>query len=328
MLSSDWLSAHFFRGHGLGNDYLVFEALGPTSSQGALGWARSADSVRAVCSRGRGEGSDGIVVLLDRTPADGIFPLAMFNPDGSAFERSGNGLRVLGAYLLEEGLIALQPDGSSLPFHVRTGGDVIRMVRHGDVDRGVHDLEVSMGRADVDAPKGRSLEHPTLGELCYIPVRTGNPHAVLFRQAGAGDEPDAVLSELDGPGLRERGPFVAGHPAIPGGTNVQWASVLSPQHVVAGIWERGVGRTTASGTSACAIAVAGVATGRLQPGQIEVRTVGGVLYVKVSPTLDVTLRGPVQSVARGILTSGFIDGVSGSHSREEDEPPKQEDEVG
>jgi diaminopimelate epimerase len=66
-------------------------------------------------------GSDGIVVLLERDPADGIFPLAMFNPDGSAFERSGNGLRVLGAYLLEEGLVPVAEDGSSASFFVRTG---------------------------------------------------------------------------------------------------------------------------------------------------------------------------------------------------------------
>jgi diaminopimelate epimerase len=310
MTLSDWLSPHFFLGHGLGNDYLVFEAVqGTDGVPGA--WPRLDETVRAVCARGSGLGSDGIVVLLDRHPTDGIFPLAMFNPDGSAFERSGNGLRVLGAYLLEEGLIPILPNGSSAPFRVQTGGDVVEMVRHGPAARGCHDIEVEMGQAQVAAAEGRTLEHPTLGPITYIPVRTGNPHAVMFDDAPRpekGATPAAVmhaLARLDGPELAVRGGFVAVHPSIPGGTNVQWAQVLGPDRVVAGIWERGVGRTPASGTSACAIAVAGVASGRLSPGTIEVRTAGGTLWATVTPRLEVTLRGPVQSVARGTLTEGF-----------------------
>jgi diaminopimelate epimerase len=274
-------------------------------------WPRSDETVQAVCSRGSGLGSDGIVVLMDRDPSDGIYPLAMFNPDGSAFERSGNGLRVLGAYLLEEGLIPILHDGSSAPFLVRTGGDVVQMVRHGPADRGRHDIEVDMGQAQVPAPEGRTLEHPTLGPVTFVPVRTGNPHAVMFDDAGHEDDganpsaSAAALARLDGPELAVRGGFLAVHPSIPGGTNVQWAQVLGPDRVAAGIWERGVGRTPASGTSACAIAVAGVASGRLAPGKIEVCTAGGTLWATVTPGLEVTLRGPVQSVARGTLTEGF-----------------------
>jgi diaminopimelate epimerase len=301
----DRLSTGFFLAHGLGNDYLVFEALNGPEDREASGWIRSEASVRAVCARGAGLGSDGIVVLMDRNPPDGIFPLAMYNPDGSAFERSGNGLRVLGAYLLEEGLVALQSGGSSDPFQVRTGGDVIRMVCHGPAREGVHDVEVTMGQAHVEAPGGRVVEHPSLGAIRYIPIRTGNPHAVIFDDGDPEESAEEALAKLDGPELRVRGRFVAEHPSIPSGTNVQWARICSPNRVVAGIWERGVGRTPASGTSACAIAVAGVATGRLVPGTIEVRTAGGTLQIGVTSALDVTLRGPVQSVARGALTPGF-----------------------
>ena len=96
----------FFKGHGLGNDYLVFEA--------GDDWVLDAEGIIAVCDRWRGPGSDGIVLLLDR--ASRPFSLRMFNPDGSEFERSGNGLRILAAYLAREGLVGDEP------FDVSVGG--------------------------------------------------------------------------------------------------------------------------------------------------------------------------------------------------------------
>jgi diaminopimelate epimerase len=67
------------------------------------------------------------------------------------------------------------------------------------------------------------------------------------------------------------------------------------------IWERGVGRTSASGTSSCAVAVASVVEGRVQPGTIDVEMPGGILQVTVSEGLDVVLRGPVEAVMDGVL---------------------------
>jgi len=73
------------------------------------------------------------------------------------------------------------------------------------------------------------------------------------------------------------------------------------------IWERGVGKTSASGTSSCAVAAAAVHEGRVEPGEILVLMEGGSLRVTVTPELDITLRGPVQEVARGVLTPGFLE---------------------
>ncbi|MCH7553940.1 MAG: hypothetical protein IIC82_08090, partial [Chloroflexi bacterium] len=86
-------AAGFFKGHGLGNDYIVVEE--------GDAWPLSDAAIRAVCDRWRGPGSDGIVVLL--RSAGPPYLLRMFNPDGSEFERSGNGLRILAAYLASLG---------------------------------------------------------------------------------------------------------------------------------------------------------------------------------------------------------------------------------
>ncbi len=288
----------FYRAHGLGNDYLVFEG---REGDGAQGWPVRPEAVRAVCHRLTGVGSDGIVVLMDAEPApDAPFPLRMFNPDGSEFERSGNGLRILAAYLHRSGRVG------QAPFQVRSGGSLIRMQVHDVTREGRFDISVEMGRARVspdsvglqerepEADALPALKHPELGAVVFQPVSVGNPHAVVFGQ------------DLSTETLHALGPFLSSHPAFARGTNVQLARVAGPGRVEIAIWERGVGPTTASGTSSCAAAVAAVRQGRLEPGPIQVIMEGGTLKVTVSPSLDVVLRGPVQEVVRGELLPGFV----------------------
>jgi diaminopimelate epimerase len=150
------------------------------------------------------------------------------------------------------------------------------------------------------------VDHPDLGPVDFVPVWVGNPHAVVFV-----DDPS---EELDGPLLRSIGPLLSTHPGFERGTNVQLARVVkgvgAPPAVEIGIWERGVGRTPASGTSSCAATVAAVVSGRLDPAVAnrgaQVHMPGGVLAVRVGPDLSVTLRGPVQEVGTGRLAPGFM----------------------
>lgn len=308
------LSASFYKAHGLGNDYLVFEE--------GDDWLASPENVRLVCDRHRGVGSDGIVVLLASEPDDGmaggayeagvsegarqstpgeallVAPtrarLRMFNPDGGEFERSGNGLRILASYLMRS-----DPDVREMD--VEVAGSWVRMVGHGQ-EAGVYDISVDMGRAltgpsavEMDAAALDADGHlagPDGGALRVAPVSVGNPHAVVLCT-------DA--SELTEERLALVGPFVAEHPAFEHGTNVQLALPDDDARCRALIWERGVGRTSASGTSACAVAVALVSTGAMMPGEISVRMPGGVLRVRVTPELDVVLRGPVEEVMEGRL---------------------------
>ena len=279
--------AGFYKGHGLGNDYLIFEE--------GNAWVLTPRAVERVCDFHRGPGSDGIVILLaDRS--GGIFRLRMFNPDGSEFERSGNGLRVLGSYLARCRYV------DDRPFTVEVGGDRVTMTVHST--RGaVHDISAEMGKAQtgpaaveldpgaLDA-QGR-LPGPDGEPLDITPVRIGNPHVVVWREA-----PDDVE-------LRRIGPFVATHPSIARGTNVQLAKVVGPADCRILIWERGVGRTSASGTSSCAVATAAVARGLVRPGQVAIHMDGGDLHVHVSRELDIVLRGPVEEVYEGGLTDAF-----------------------
>lgn len=281
--------AGFFKGHGLGNDYLVF----PLGNE----WAASPEAVRVVCDRWRGVGADGVV--LHSPPEERPWRLRMFNPDGSEFERSGNGLRVFAAFAASRGWIAGEG------FAVEVGGDRIRMRVEEHLSGGLYDVSVEMGRASVDPAdaglargwEGKPLPHPAAGTLDVTLVSVGNPHCVVFTD----DLSDASLSLL--------GPFLTAHDAFSAGVNVQLVRPVSRGSIEIAIWERGVGRTLASGTSSCAAAVAAAARGVVDHGDVEVRMDGGTLQVSVSAELEVVLRGPVQEVARGRLSDGFLDAL-------------------
>ena len=280
----------FFKGHGLGNDYLVFPF--------GEGWPASPEAVRAVCDRWRGVGADGIV-LHSPPGARRPWRLRMYNPDGSEFERSGNGLRVFAACAASQGWVG---DES---FAVEVGGDRIHMRVEERLAGGVYDVSVEMGPASLDpadagvAPDwtSRPLAHPVHGPLDCTPVSIGNPHCVVFTD----DLSDAALSRV--------GPLLTAHEAFPAGVNVQLARPVSSGCIEIAIWERGVGRTQASGTSSCAAAVAAASRGAVDYGEVEVRMEGGTLQVGVSRELDVVLRGPVQEVVRGRLTEGFVEAL-------------------
>ncbi|MDH5758535.1 MAG: diaminopimelate epimerase [Gemmatimonadota bacterium] len=283
----------YYKGHGLGNDYLVFEE-GP-------GWRLSPGSVEAVCDRWTGVGSDGIVILTaDRT--GGVFRLRMFNPDGSEFERSGNGLRVLGSHLVRKGWVG------SDPFVVEVGGDRVVMTVHG-VEDGVHDISVAMGRATTGPAAvamdpgalgpGGTMEGPDGRVLEVVPVSVGNPHVVVWME----DPGKEDLSLI--------GPWLATHPSLAGGTNVQLACSTAAGACRILIWERGVGPTSASGTSSCAAAVSAVARGEMVAGEIRVLMPGGEFLVTVTEELDVVLRGPVAETCEGSLTPGFLTRLDG-----------------
>lgn len=338
------VASRFFKAHGQGNDYLVFDE-GP-------GPALSPALVRRICSRRRGVGADGVVVVEAAAPG-AVAGLRMFNPDGGEFERSGNGLRIAGVYLRREGR---SPRGS-FPVVVggsASGGDRVVLEVDGPGADGTWDVRVEMGRADF--PEGPPFVAPgrvrkggrvVLGlgrralpgsgpsrrepgreprreqearlELEAVPVAVGNPHAVIFGDAPWGGDEVGRL-----------GPLVSAHEAFPEGTNVQFAWVPErgraagdgirapaeaseeaaggPQEgaVSVAIWERGVGRTESSGTSACAAAVAAVREGMLPPGPVRVEMEGGAMEVEVGADWAVRLRGPVEEVCVGELSETFL----------------------
>jgi len=285
----------FFKGHGLGNDYI---ALDPDE----LDFKLTPGRIRALCDRHEGVGGDGVLALVPSARTD--FGLRIFNPDGSEAEKSGNGLRIFARFLHATRRTRRRR------FTVETrGGDVelaLDLDQHGDV----HHVTAAMGRASFrpgDLPCTLEVE-----ELIEQPIRVGsrtlrftgvsvgNPHCVVFRPA------DRSFSQRD---LRTIGPTLETHRIFPRFTNVQLAVPAGARELSVLIWERGAGETQASGSSACAAAAAGVRLG-LVKSPVKVRMPGGSLRIEVGDDFDVTLAGPVAEVARGQLAASFVRGLA------------------
>jgi len=279
--------AGFVRGHGLGNDYLVMD-------EADLDFPLAQASIRWICHRNWGVGSDGILLRTPSSTAD--VGLRIFNPDGSEAEKSGNGLRIFAKYLWERGGLR------NSPLRIETKGGLVEAVCH-LADGRVTGVTVEMGRATFRAPEipmnGPDREVVAVplqvGERAFTVtcVSVGNPHCVVF------------TDRLDDGETRAWGPRIETHPAFPNRTNVQFARVLRRDRAEIRIWERGAGYTLASGSSACAVAAAAVRNG-FTDGALTIAMPGGELHIEVRPDFSIRLRGPVAEVCVGELSPDFL----------------------
>lgn len=187
-------------------------------------------------------GTDGAVEVLSVEGGD-IF-VGIVNPDGSRAEMSGNGTRIAAAWLMSR-------DGSPRA-RVHVGPRTVEVRRTGD----------GLYESDLGPVEGGEPELVDGIELTRVSV--GNPHAVVL------GDPNQI---------GELGKRLEKHPRFPEGTNVQVARVDGPGEVTARVWERGVGETQASGTSAAAVAAATHRNGEVvvhfPGGDLQVRLAGG-----------------------------------------------------
>jgi diaminopimelate epimerase len=198
-------------------------------------------------------GLDG-AIEVESVDGDEI-TVAVVNPDGSHAEMSGNGTRIAGAWLMER-------TGHD-EARVRVGPRVVVVRRAGD---GLYASD--LGEVDV-------FDGERVADFDVVPVSVGNPHAVVV-----GDPADILLI----------GPMLETHPRFPERTNVQVVRIDAPGEVTARVWERGVGETTASGSSAVAVAAA-----THGEGEVVVHFPGGDLRVRIEKG-RATLTGPAERV--------------------------------
>jgi diaminopimelate epimerase len=184
--------------------------------------------------------ADGILEVV--TVEGDCAEIVVWNPDGSTAELSGNGTRIAARWLAER--------NGATEVSVRVGPrEVKARLLGGDL------VEQELGAVEVGEP-----EH--IAGFVVTPVSVGNPHAVVL-----GDPDD----------LPSIGPLLEVHPRFPERTNVQVARIDAPGEVTARVWERGVGETASSGTSAVAVAAA-----THQGGEVTVRFPGGPLQVRLA----------------------------------------------
>lgn len=227
------------------------------------------ERARELCDPEAGIGSDGVleVLAVDGPHAE----VLVWNPDGSTAELSGNGARIAARWLAERAGV------SEVSLRVGTR-DVTARILDGD------DVRLEVGTVEVG-----EIESLEVGaELVEVtPVSVGNPHAV-------------VRAEPDHETLLRLGSALETHDRFPDRTNVQLVRVDGAHELTVRVWERGVGETQASGTSAVAAAAAAVAN-RWAESPVTVRMLGGDLLVELDAESRASLTGPVTYVYSGEL---------------------------
>jgi len=257
------MTLRFEKWQGLGNDFVVVdEVVAP-------------ERAVTICDRRFGVGGDGVLcVVADAGGGTASARMIVLNADGSRPEMCGNGLRCVVGHLAEAmggqgGELVVATDAGDKRCHYRRGEQA-------------YEVSVAMGRASL----GERLPFSHDGKAwSFAAVDMGNPHAVSFD-----DHEDADLDGV-GPALEQ---------ARAGGVNVELCRVVDGAIEVL-VWERGVGRTLACGTGACAVAVAACEAGLVPyDASVEVRLPGGPLRITVaSQDRAVTMVGPAVRVFVG-----------------------------
>ncbi|MBZ6380066.1 diaminopimelate epimerase [Pacificimonas flava] len=254
----------FIKMHGLGNDFVVFDARDDEFSL-------SADQVRAVADRRTGVGCDQLFVMEPSDKAD-VF-MRIYNADGSEVAACGNGARCI-ARLVGDGreTVRIETLAGLIEGRADGAGAALDM---GAPKLGWQEIPLAYAMDTLEMPVGWGmLERP-------VGVNMGNPHAVFF------------VERLDDVPITELGPEIETDPLFPEKVNVGVAEVLAPDAVRLKVWERGAGLTQACGTGACAAAVAAMRR-KLTERKVTVHLPGGALEIEWREDGHVLMTGPAE----------------------------------
>jgi diaminopimelate epimerase len=273
---------------GLGNDYLIYD---PNKAGDGLTNAH----IQLVCNRNFGLGSDGI--LVGPLFTDGKISVRIFNPDGSEAEKSGNGIMIFSKYLKDEGYVT----GTTVTIGT-VGGDVT--VEY--LDARAETMRVNMGRVSfwsdevpvvgdrrevVDEPM--QFKNKTLNVTC---LTTGIPHCIVPMENISRD----LVCDL--------GQRIECASQFPKRINVDLMQVIDRSNLAIESFERGVGYTLSSGSSACAAAAAAYKLG-LADASVTVHMPGGAMSAHCNEDGTVSIVGYVRAVCEMTMTEQDINSL-------------------
>ncbi len=269
---------NFTKMHGLGNDFVVFDAT-------ARPIELSPEQIRFLAERRFGVGCDQVLLVEPPRCAGTDFYYRIFNADGSEVGQCGNGARCFARFVREQGL----SDKEVLRVGTRSGEISLFLEADGmvRVDMGTPVLEPARIPFLAEAQEQSYLIEVAGEPLRIAAVSMGNPHAVLQVQRVS----EAPVAQL--------GPLIERHERFPQRVNVGFMAVRSRTHIDLRVFERGAGETLACGTGACAAVVAGHLQGLLDE-RVRVSLPGGDLVVSwAGNAAPVWMSGPAVRVYEG-----------------------------
>ena len=265
----------FTKMQGLGNDYLYFYEEVPENVE---------ELAVRLSNRYFGPGSDGLIYICKSEIAD--YKMRIFNADGSEAKMCGNGIRCVGKYVYDKGYTKK----TVLQIETLSGIKILNLhLKDGKVDEVTVDMGIgevgTQGTLAIGTPEGNPE-----GDTTYLPISTGNPHAVIF------------VEDMEKIPLELVGPKVEKHPDFPGGVNAEFCQVLSGKELRMRVWERGSGITMACGTGTCATVLAAITRGFCpRDEEITVHLDGGDLSIRVDDKNRIFMTGPAAFVYEGSI---------------------------
>ena len=273
----------FTKMQGCGNDYIYINGFTEKIPQ-----EKKAEIVRRISDRHFGIGGDGAIFINSAQEAD--FEMEMYNADGSRSEMCGNGIRCVGKYVYDYGLI------DKTKFSVVSAGKIKYLELTVENKKAVR-IKVNMGspillpkQIPVLSESEKVVDEPITvldKEYRMTCVSMGNPHAVVF-----------VENTSDFP-INEVGPYFEHHERFPNRTNTEFVQIIDRNHIKMRVYERGTGETLACGTGCCASVVACVLN-NLTDALVYVEVLGGVIYIEWNREENqIYMTGPAETVFEG-----------------------------
>ena len=275
----------FTKMHGLGNDFVVIDAI----NQDIM---LSAEQVRRISDRHFGVGCDQLL-LVERPQREAAeFRYRIFNADGGEVQQCGNGARCFARFVHDQGLTR----SSTIPVETAAGMIHLKLEADGQVtvDMGVPSFEPESLPFEPDELDKDDTEYHRLvvnGEKYAIgAVSMGNPHAVL------------LVDSVDEAPVATLGSAIESHERFPERVNVGFMEIMDRSRIRLRVFERGVGETLACGTGACAAVAVGIHNSLLDHTvQVELR--GGNLTIRWQGDGNpLFMTGPAQTVYKGNMT--------------------------
>ena len=283
------MKLRFTKMHGIGNDYIYFNAIDQKIGD-------PCELAKKLSDRRFGIGGDGIILVCPSDIADA--KMRIFNEDGSEAKMCGNGIRCVAKFVYDYGIVPA--DRTTVAIDTLSGVKTIELT----VENGkAVSAKVDMGAAilkPVDIPMDfdgeTCIDQPLRvdgKEYRVTAVSMGNPHCVTF------------VEDVDGLDLEKIGPAFENHPAFPDRVNTEFVRVIDEHTLQMRVWERGSGETWACGTGACATVVAACLNGYCQKGEdITVHLRGGDLIIRYTDE-TVVMTGSATTVFEGTVEVSY-----------------------
>ena len=274
------MNLSFTKMHGLGNDFVVIDAINQSVSL-------SPEQVRFIADRHYGVGCDQLLLVEPSNSKDVDFKYRIFNSDGGEVEQCGNGVRCFARFVVDKGLT------TKADIAVETASGVVRPRLEADgqvvVDMGVPNFSPASLPFDAEVEsEGYSIA--INGDNVEIgAVSIGNPHVVVQ----VDDTSEAPVATL--------GPAIESHALFPQRVNVGFMQVVSRDRIRLRVFERGVGETQACGTGACAAMAVAHRWGMVDDA-VTVELLGGQLLIQWSGEgSPLLMTGPAETVFEGTI---------------------------